>query len=165
MLPKRISTTEGRLSRSVSFSFQTVLLEVLLFFSSFKVYCYMVYRHNPSDTVRKYRHTKSIDGSCTATYNFWILRHLNAKCRADQLQRSLTYRLLVTERARRANFDSPAFATSSSRGCFSAVISRNVRRNSTTRSFSFLIGATCNSSHSGLRLRLYRRISTCNSIT
>lgn len=36
----------------------------------------------------------------------------------------------------------PPFASSLSIGCFKAVISRNVNKNSTTRSLSFRIGAT-----------------------
>ena len=39
---------------------------------------------------------------------------------------------------------------SSSIGCFKAVMSLNVHRKRTTCSFSFLIGAMCNRSHSGV---------------
>ena len=76
-----------------------------------------------------------------------------------------TDRLLVTDRANRANLLKPAIvsdtehlqycnekfngfqplpfmASSSSMGCFRAVMSRNVKRKRTTTSFSFLIGAT-----------------------
>lgn len=60
-----------------------------------------------------------------------------------------TDRLRVTDRASLANLLSPLLA-SSSIGCFSAVISRNVSKNSTTTSFSFLIGAMCNRSHNGV---------------
>jgi hypothetical protein len=56
----------------------------------------------------------------------------------------------VTERASLANLDRPPLASSVSIGCFKAVISRKVRRNRTTRSRSFLIGAICSSSHSGV---------------
>lgn len=35
-------------------------------------------------------------------------------------------------------------------GCFSAVMSLKVRRNNTTRSLSFFMGAICSSSHSGV---------------
>lgn len=42
---------------------------------------------------------------------------------------------------------------SSSIGCFRAVMSLNVHRNSTTCSFSFLIGAMCNRSHSGVPVK------------
>lgn len=62
-----------------------------------------------------------------------------------------TDRLLVTERASRANLLSPVFVTSSSSiGCLSAVMSLNVSRNKTTTSFSFFIGAICSRSHSGV---------------
>jgi len=40
--------------------------------------------------------------------------------------------------------------SSASIGCFNAVISRKVRRKSTTTSLSFLIGAICNKIHNGV---------------
>ncbi|KAH9426907.1 hypothetical protein DERP_003009 [Dermatophagoides pteronyssinus] len=64
-----------------------------------------------------------------------------------------TERLRVTERAKRANLLKP-FCASSSIGCFNAVISRNVSKNNTTTSFSFLIGATCNNSHNGVPINI-----------
>lgn len=44
----------------------------------------------------------------------------------------------------------PPFVSSLSIGCFNAVISRNVSKNSTTKSLSLRMGATCSSSHSGV---------------
>ena len=47
------------------------------------------------------------------------------------------------------SFGNQPFAFSSSMGCFKAVISLKVQRIKITWSFSFLIGAIFNSSHSG----------------
>lgn len=81
--------------------------------------------------------------------------------------------LRVTDRASFANFDkpskkqttrgfevavallpktkhSPPLLSSVSMGCFSAVMSRKVRRKRTTRSLSLRMGATWSSSHSGV---------------
>lgn len=57
---------------------------------------------------------------------------------------------LVTDLASLANFERPPLLSSVSMGCFRAVMSRNVSRNSTTKSRSFFIGAICNSSHNGV---------------
>ncbi len=69
--------------------------------------------------------------------------------RCDENCCANTDRLRVTDRASRANLLNP-FAASSSIGCFNAVMSRNVSKNRTTMSFSFLIGAICNNSHNGV---------------
>lgn len=53
----------------------------------------------------------------------------------------------------------PPFVSSLSIGCFSAVMSRNVSRNSTTKSRSFLMGATCSNSHSGVSVK--RKTKLC----
>lgn len=57
---------------------------------------------------------------------------------------------LVTDLASFANLERPPLLSSVSMGCFRAVMSRNVSRNRTTRSRSFLMGAICSSSHSGV---------------
>lgn len=76
--------------------------------------------------------------------------------------RALNWRLRVTDRANFANFDRPPLLSSLSMGCLSAVISRKVNKNNTTKSPSFRIGATWSRSHNGVSER--KRWAYVNSI-
>lgn len=57
----------------------------------------------------------------------------------------------------------PPLLSSVSMGCFSAVMSRNVNRNSTTKSRSFRMGATCNNSHNGVSVMIPRNWESSGS--
>lgn len=95
---------------------------------------------------------------------FTVKTHLNLLIKSVQVSFSVGYKNCtrnplnsgrkaidnVIRKTERISWYRPPLVSSVSMGCLSAVMSLKVRRNSTTRSLSFFIGAICSSSHSGV---------------